>query len=303
MNIFQKAINRLDQFQRKHKPTAFIVAVVKKYSDDQAGYQAALITYYGFLSLFPLLLILTTVAGIAGNNNPEFGAKLVESVSSYFPVIGQSLDESVKGLTRTGPALVIGFLFVIYGTRGIADAFRNAVNHVWHIPTAKRSGFPRSWIRSFALIVFGGAGFIVASVIAGWTAHAGHDWTYRALSVGINMAILYLVFLIILRLSLPLSIPVSKFRTGAAISAVGLTTLQLIGGFILTHEARTLSSTYTAVFATTLGLLAWIYLQAQVVMYAVVTDTVRDKKLWPRGLTGDNPTKADGRIEERRSLV
>lgn len=307
MNIFEKTLYGVDRFQRKHKLPAYAVAVVKKYTDDQAGYQAALITYYGFLSLFPILLIVTTIAGAIGRSDPELGQKIVDSVSSYFPVIGLSLAASIKGFTQTGMALVIGILFAIYGTRGIADAFRNAVNHVWHIPTAKRSGFPRSLIRSGALIVLGGIGFMLASIIAGWTAAAGSNtdfhWWYRVLSVVINVGVLYLVFLLLLRLSLPLNIPYRRFRLAAIISAIGLTVLQLAAGFILAHESRTLSTTYSAVFAPTLGLLAWIYLQAQVVMYAVVTNTVRDKKLWPRGLTNNNPTKADKRAEQRRSLV
>ena len=144
MNIVQKTIQRVDKLQRKHKPTAFMFAVVKKYGDDQAGYQAALVTYYGFLSLFPLLLVLTTIAGIAGSRDPELGRHMVESVSSYFPVFGSMLESSVQGVRGHGIALIFGFLFTLYGARGCADAFRNAVNHVWHVPVAKRSGFPRS---------------------------------------------------------------------------------------------------------------------------------------------------------------
>jgi len=302
MNSIQKNIQRLDGFQRRHKPTAFMYAVIKKYGDDQAGYQAALVTYYGFLSLFPLLLVLTTVAGIAGSRDPELGGRLVDSVSSYFPVIGESLSDSVQGLNKGGLALVIGIIFTLYGARGVADAFRNAVNHIWHVPLAKRSGFPRSLLRSTALIVGGGIGFLGASIIAGLTAAAGPGIFYRVISVVGNLLILYGVFTLVLRLSLPLKVPTKKFRIGAAVSAVGLTILQMVGSYILLNEAKTLSS-YGALFATTLGLMAWIYLQVQVVMYAVVIDTVRNTHAWPRSLSGQNLTPADKRINERRELI
>lgn len=300
MNVIQKLVYQLDQFQRRHKFTAFSYAVVKKYGDDQAGYQAALVTYYGFLSLFPLLLVLATVAGIAGRHDPALGKRIVDSVSSYFPVVGQSLDKSVHGLTKNGPALVAGLLFTLYGARGIADAFRHAVNHIWHIPLSKRSGFPRSLIRSLGLIIGGGIGFLLASTIAGWASSAGRGSLFRLLSIVCNLVILYGVFVLVLKLSLPLKIGRSKLRIGAAISAAGLTILQLAGTYIFTHEAKNLSTAYSALFATTLGMLAWIYLQVQVVMYAVEIDTVRDARLWPRSLSGQNLTEADLYMKKRR---
>lgn len=300
MNSIQKIINRIDRFQRKRRPLAFGFAVIKKYGDDQAGFQAALVTYYGFLALFPLLLILTTVASILGQRDPELGSNLVESVSSYFPVIGQSLDDSIRTGTRTGLALVIGLLFAAYGARGIADAFRNAVNHIWHVPLGKRSGFPRAQLRSFALIFGGGFGFLAAAIIAGWTVSVGHGIGFKLLSILLNVLILYGVFLFILRVSLPLSIKIRQFQVSAVVAAIGIAALQLLGSAILKHSAQTLNNSYSTLFATTLGLLAWIYLLAQVVMYAVVIATVRDKKLWPRGITGDNPTDADKYIERHR---
>lgn len=296
MNIVQKTIGGIDRFQRRHTPTAFAYAVIKKYSDDQAGYQAALVTYYGFLALFPLLLILTTVAGIAAQGHPEFGHKLVESVSSYFPVVGQALNDSVQGLNKHGFALVVGLLFALYGARGIADAFRHSMNNLWHVPLAKRSGFPRSLIRSAGLIVGGGGGFILAAIVAGWTATAGRGWSSAVATVVINLLILYVVFMFIFRLSLPLSVARRQFRLSAVICAIGIATLQTVGVAILRHESEHLTSTYSALFATTLGLLAWIYLQIQVIMYATEITTVKNGRLWPRSLTGDSPTPVDKQI-------
>ncbi len=302
MNIVQKTIGGIDKFQRRHTPTAFIVAVVKKYSDDQAGYQAALVTYYGFLALFPLLLILTTVAGIVGQNNPEFGQKLVDSVTGYFPVVGQALNDSVHGLNQHGFALLIGLLFALYGARGIADAFRHAVNHIWHVPMAKRSGFPRSLFRSIGLIIGGGGGFILAAIVAGWTASANRGWSSAVVSVLLNLLILYLVFMFIFRMSLPLGVARKQFRISAMICALGIAALQTVGVAVLKHQSDHLASTYSALFATTLGLMAWIYLQIQVVMYATEIATVKDSKLWPRSLTGDNPTSVDQQFDKRKSL-
>ncbi len=302
MNIIQKIIVRIDVSQQKHKSTAFSFAVIKKYKDDQAGYQAALVTYYGFLSLFPLLLILSTVATIVGVRDPVLGSQIVDSVSRYFPGIADSLNDSIKGASRTGPALLIGLLFALYGARGIADAFRHAANNIWHVPLSRRSGFPRSQIRTLALIFGAGFGFVSAAVIAGYAATAGHGVGARLLSIACNLVILYIVFAFIMRLSLPLSIPIKKFRFGAAFCAVGVTVLQQLGTIILANQARSLSHSYSAVLVSTLGLIAWIYLQSQVVMYAMVIDTVRDGNLWPRSLSGQKLTSVDKRVKEARTV-
>lgn len=306
MNFIQRAVQKVDRFQRAHGAVGFPYAVIKKYGGDQAGYQAALVTYYGFLSLFPLLLVLTTVAGLVGRHDPALGKRLVDSVSTNFPVIGKQLNSSVHGISKSGPALVIGILFTLYGARGVADAFRNAVNHIWHIPQADRSGFPRSLVRSLGIIIGGGGGLLATSVIAGWAASAGRGWWVHALSIVINLALLGLVFIVILRLSLPRRLTWRELETGALITAVGLTILQVAGVYIFKHQARSLSS-YGALFATTLGLLAWIYLQVQVVIYAIEIDTVRSRHLWPRSLSGRDLTDADklafsGQVKKERPI-
>ena len=79
----------LDRFQQRHTWAGFPIAVVYKYADDQGNYLAALITYYGFLSLFPLLLLLSTVLGFALAGNPELQHQILDSTLSQFPVIGE----------------------------------------------------------------------------------------------------------------------------------------------------------------------------------------------------------------------
>src|SRR4051812_9724926 len=160
MNIIQKTVYKIDLFQRRFRPVAFIYAVIKKYGDDQAGYQAALLTYYGFLSLFPLLIVLTTVAGVIARTHPHLQAQLLHAAATYFPAIGSDIEKNIHGQHKTGAALLVSTLFTLYGARGVADAFRNSVNHVWLTPHAERPSFPGSLLRSLAIVVGGGIGFL-----------------------------------------------------------------------------------------------------------------------------------------------
>jgi membrane protein len=60
MGIFDRCLRAADRFQQRHRVLAFPVAVLVKFYDDRAGNLASLISYYAFLAIFPLLLVLVT---------------------------------------------------------------------------------------------------------------------------------------------------------------------------------------------------------------------------------------------------
>ena len=86
------ATARLDDFQRRHRWAGFPLAILYKFHDDQGIYLAALIAFYGFLSLFPLLLLLTSMLGFALQNDPELQRRILDSTLSQFPVIGDQAE-------------------------------------------------------------------------------------------------------------------------------------------------------------------------------------------------------------------
>src|SRR5919199_1167246 len=83
--------DRVDSFQQRHGVLGFPLAVWQKYGDDQGGYLAASITYYAFFSLFPLLLVFTTVLGFVLHGHPKLERSIVDSALAQFPVIGHQL--------------------------------------------------------------------------------------------------------------------------------------------------------------------------------------------------------------------
>src|SRR3981081_2137328 len=89
-------VRKLDQWQRTHKLSAFAFAVIKKFGDDRGGALAALITYYGFLSLFPLLLVFFTVMSYVLPHYPATQHRLETSALSQFPVIGPQLLQNTN---------------------------------------------------------------------------------------------------------------------------------------------------------------------------------------------------------------
>jgi len=296
MNILEKPLSKIDKFQQRHRFTAFSYAVVKKYSEDSAGTQAALLTYYGFLSLFPLLMVLTTVANNALRNNPELKDKVIGGLTDYFPLLGDQLSSHVQGLGGSGLALMIGILFTLYGARGVADAFRKVVQHIWHVPELKSENFPKSLLKSVVILVVGGLGFITASVLAGLAGAAGHAPIFRLLPILLNLFILFWLFNFLLNFSLPHRVPFKHTRAGAAAAAIGLVILQLLGGYILARQLKNLDALYSY-FAIALGLMFWIYLQAQIMCYAIEIAYVKSHRAWPRSI-GPSPTTIDKKIKK-----
>ena len=123
MNVVERLVRKADKAQQGVRPLAFVVGVCKKFGDDRGGSLAALLTFYGFLSLFPLLLLLVTILGFFGGSEHSFVQRVENSAFSQFPVVGTKLSTNIHGLhDRSVFGLVVGILFVLWGSQGaIAD--------------------------------------------------------------------------------------------------------------------------------------------------------------------------------------
>src|SRR3954447_6160949 len=129
-------LRRVDTTQQRFTPTAFAVGVAKKFGDDRGGALAAQLAYYGFLSIFPSLLVLTTVLGFIGNR--DVSKSVIGSTLSQFPVLGEQIGKNVAHpLSGSGIGLVFGLLILFYGLLGSTQAAQNAMAQVWNVPAVK----------------------------------------------------------------------------------------------------------------------------------------------------------------------
>ncbi len=285
MLSISKIPRRFDDYQKRHTGLSFLIAVLKKYGDDQAGNQAALITYYAFVSLFPLLLVFFTVLGSGLKHHAQLQERIINSVLQYFPVIGQQLQNNIHGIHRAGLSLVVEIIIVLYGARGVANTLQNACNHLWDVPPKLRPGFPSNLIRSMELIVGGGLGLVLTTTGLSYATGIGHRSALVKLPlVVIALLLNCLVFLLVFRIATAPSIKTKSLILGAVVSAVFWQILQTIGSFLVLHEFREASAVY-GIFALVLGLLFWFYIQTQFTLYAMEINIVRVKKLWPRSIT------------------
>ena len=301
---------RLDNFQQHHRWAGLPIAVVYKYADDQGSYLAALIAYYGLVSLFPLLLLLTSVLGFALQGNPQLQQQILHSALREFPGIGTQLA-SPAGLHGSATAIVVGILGALYGSLGVAQAVQNAMNVAWAVPRHQRPNPIKARLRSLALLGTAGIGVLGATILSGLTTSTGINMgaassvLATAASVVLNAA----VFLFAFRISTAHRLGLRDAAPGAVTAAVLWQLLQTFGTAYVTHVVRR-ADVANGTFAFVLGLVAWLYLAAVALVLSVEINVVRAKKLYPRALltpftdnvdltSGDRRTYADAAVAQR----
>lgn len=316
MNPFEKVLRGVDRTQRRTGPLAFAFAVNKKFGDDQAGNLAALITYYGFLTLFPALLILVTVLGIVAGGSSSIQHRVLHSVLAQFPVIGNtsgplSLASNIHRLRRNSPiGLGVGLLGLVWGAIGSVQNGQYAMAQVWNVPQRDRPGFVPRTLRSLAVLVVMFVFVVLSAGLTGVTTFSGSQGPlWRALAVLGSLVVACGLMVAVFRLLTPKQIATGQLVFGALAAGVAWTALQAAGTWLLDHELRGMSQVY-GLFAIVLGALWWIYLVARVVLYAAEVNVVRARRLWPRSMVQPPLTEADQRMletyphqEERRPEV
>ena len=294
---------RLDRYQRRHRGLGLPLSVLYKFADDQGFYLAALITYYGFLSLFPLLLVLATVLGFLLPAHPWLQQQLIDSALSQFPIIGDQLTSSTQPLRGSGVGLVTGVLVALYGGLGVAVAIQNALDQVWGVPVNKRPNPLLARLRSLSLLGLLGLGLVLTTALAA-VAGVGERfgpvvrWAAVAASTAVNCGLFLLAF----RALTARSVSARQVLPGAVLAAVAWQVLQSVGAMYVDSQLRGSTQVY-GLFSIVLGLMAWIYAEAVVIVLAAELNVVVAERLWPRSLLGPFVEDVDLTRADRRSYT
>jgi membrane protein len=309
LSLVDNLRHRIDGFQQARRWLAFPLAVMKKFGDDRAGNLAALIAYYGFFSLFPLLLVLVALLGLVLRNNPELQGEIIGSALSQFPIIGDQIRENLPALSGEGAgvALGVGTATALWAGLGVMQAAQNAFNDVWDIPMKERPNFIQTRLRSLVMLVLLGTFALGATVLAGvgtWEGPLGA--VLRVVAFAGSIALNLVAFSLAFRVLTDRKLSWSDVFPGAAFAAIVWGALQVLGSFYVTHQLKQSTQVY-GFFGFVLGLLAWIYLGAQVMLLGAEINVVKKRRLWPRSLMPPPLTDTDKRaltesakVEERR---
>ncbi len=301
---FMRPVRAFDRYQQRHPSLAVPIAVVKKFGNDQAGNLAALVAYYSFFSLFPLLLVFVTVLGFVLQGNPHALHSVENSVLGQFPVIGSQIHaHALRGRTV---ALVIGLVTSLLAGLGVTSAAQNALDRVWAVPFKDRPGFLQARVRGIALLVFLGLLFLIATIASGLVAGGlGSSSLVKVVAIPSSLLLDFALFFAAFRLMTARTVPTSKLWIGVIVAGVFWEILQLVGGYYIGHVLKKTSGTY-AQFGLVIALLIWLHLGAQLTLYAAEINVVLTRRLWPRSLFGPPTEPADqetltalAKVEER----
>jgi YihY family inner membrane protein len=294
---------KLDRLQRRHRAAGFPIAVVYKYIDDDGHYLAALITYYAFVSLFPLLLLFSTILAHLLAGSPELQQRLLDSALGQFPVVGDQLG-TPEELSGGVVGVVVGILGLLYGGLGVAQAIQYAMNTAWSVP---RNSRPNPFLaRGRSLLLLGTAGVAVLGTTALSTVGSGNAGSLgialRVLALLASIVVNAVVFVFAFRLATARHLTFRQVAPGALAAAVLWQLLQTFGVNYVSHVVST-ASAINGVFALVLGLLAFLYLSAVFCVLCVEINVVRVDRLWPRALLTPFTDDVDLTPGDRRSYT
>ncbi len=302
MSILDR-LHDLDRRQQRHRRIGFIAAVIKKFGDDQAGQLAALIAYYGFVSLFPLLLVLVTVLGFVLQGNPGEQKRILDGALGQFPIVSDQLK--LHSLTGSGVGLAIGVVGSLLAGMGITGATQNAFNRIWHVPFKNRPNFLFAHLRGLGMLAILGTLSVISTTAAGFVGTSSHAAPAVIAGVLVAFVLNLALFMTAFKLLTAVDVGWRELLPGVVVAAVFWQMLQHLGGYYIDHELKHTGPLY-GVFALVLGLLAWLYLGAQLTMFAAEINVVRVRGLWPRSFFSAPLLEADKRamrssaeVEER----
>lgn len=296
---FKSMLAQFDSYQQNHPWLGFPIAVGKKFGNDQAGYLAALVAYYGFFSLFPLLLILVSTLGFVLGRSSQLKQRVLDSVLAQIPIIGDQIGQNISSMKGSGLALIAGAAVTLLAGMGVIQALQYGMDEIWNVPFDQRPKLLAKKAKALLMLALLGLGALVSTLLAGLGGSQKGIWSAGLRVAGIAGALILNLglFMLAFRVLSSAAIRWSDVFPGAAAAAVGWSILQAVGGYIVRNQLTRASEVY-GLFALVIGLLSWFYIGSQLTLLAAEINVVKARHLWPRNLDFDaRVTRA-----ERRAL-
>jgi YihY family inner membrane protein len=287
-------VGAVDRWQQRHRAPAFLVAVMRKAGEDKVADLSAVVAFYAFFSIFPLLVVLATVTGFVLQGDPALRARLLDQAVEQFPD-SPGLRDAIDSLEGSGVLLVVGVLGALWSGFGVVHALRNAFERVWAVPRRDRAGFVKAQVMALAVLVSVGVG-LAGSVALGQLGRLLPETPVVVDALGVAGSFLVVggVFLLVFRILSPADQSWRVLVPGVVVAALGWAVLQHVGSALIARQVGN-RNVATGVFTSALVLLTWMALQARLTIMGAEVAAVRALGWWPRALRVDEPAEADHR--------
>lgn len=295
MNRVERVVRAVDRFQTRHPVVAVPAAVLRKFADDRGSAFAALLTYYAFLALFPLLILGLTVLARVMETDPAFRKAVLDSVVGQFPVIGGVLRDNVQALRASGVGLLIGGVGLLWGATGLYNSGQLAMSQLWNVEGVDRPGFLLRLVRATLLFAALGIGTVAGAWLLSVGVFDGGSLPFAVAALVVSTLFNTVLFLVVLRIMTPQVVPLRQLLLGSGVAAVAWQVVQSIGTYLVRSRLAATGDIY-GVFAYVLGSLAWLYLAARILLLATEVNVVVARRLWPRRFAQPPLLEADKRV-------
>jgi len=231
----------------------------------QTSNSAALVAYFGFISVFPLFLVFTTILGYVLEGDEELRDEVVDSALARLPIIGDKLASSPEAIKGSAVALVVGLLLALWSGLKAFVALQSALDNTNEVPIDDRASFIVVRGRALLGIAIIGGAQIATAILTGVVTSAGFAGIGKVLLVlaaaGVNAVVLAFTY----RFLTSATLTWRAVWPGAIVAGILFACLQLVGTSIITRSQQNASSVYGD-FATVIALLGWLALHATIAL-------------------------------------
>ena len=281
MKILDDARSRLRRARGRHPWVDHAVRAYDRHSEVLGGQVAGAVTYFGFLSFFPLLALAFAVVGYVAVVYPQAQDGITSAVEGAFPSLigsepGQiNIADVVSAKAGAG---VLGLLGLLYAGLGWLDALRDGLRRVFGTLDEPLSFVRKKLVDLLVLLLLGVA--LLASIAVSSLATAATEYVLglvgladspvavvllKVLAVALALLVDTLLFAILLSRLPGADVPWRQVRSGAVLADVGFEVLKLLGTFLI---AKTTGNPLYATFGVVVGLLVWINFVTRMLVYA-----------------------------------
>lgn len=266
---------RVLRLREKHGRIDFLVSAIDGFRRHRTGRHSALMAHYGFLSVFPLFLVMTTILGFVLQGNPDLADRIITSTMAKIPIVGQTLAANPTAIHGNVFVLIFGLGASLWAGTKAFVVTQTAMNDIWEIPEHARPNMARTRWRALLGIGVVGLSQIATAIVTGFIAVSGVSWLNRVLlglaALSINIGALHVAYQVLtaVRLSRSQRLP------GAAGAGLGFAVLQVVGTTVVSRAIARAAPVY-GTFASVIGLITWLSLHAMISLLGVEANAALD---------------------------
>jgi len=253
--------DRMMDLRAKHPGIEVGVDTLDGWRRHISGRNASVLAFFGFLSIFPLMLAATTILGLVLKNNQELQQRIIDGALADIPVIGQQLQNDPASLNGSVWVLIAGLAAALWSATKAFVALQGALDDVWEVEVDHRDAMPKQRGKALLGLALIGGAQIAGLAVTTAVNEAGLPLGGR-LVLFAGTAVINVVVVATMYLHLTAAEPTrADVWPGSITAGIAATLIQHFGTMIVVRITSNASDTYGQ-FAVVLGLVTWLSLLA-----------------------------------------